>query len=216
MPCVRALIDHRAVSVSQKGLNTAACLIYLSEYVQQLVSPNKRSRDEAGRRVHEIVDIFETKCSEQHEWAHQVDMASQYGQRQPAPLRRLTDCVELLPRARFNRKQQCKLHFYGCFTSHYHSISACMSQQGTPLEVVCRAEVYLASLGSHRIPQQGRSVGLCTRVSTDGLTSVCRQRLHSMQVFSDKSVVVRDLMFGYSVDECSHRAEVHVVSRISR
>jgi hypothetical protein len=124
--------------------------------------------------------------------------------------------LHALVRALIDRKQQRKPQFDGRMPFYYNSIPAYMAQQGTPLEVAYRVEAYLASLGRHRASQQGRSVGLCSPVSTDGLTSVCRQRLRSTQVFGHRSVVVGDLTFGYSAEECSHRAQIHVVFRISR
>jgi ankyrin repeat protein len=158
MPCVQALIENRAdPSASQRGFNIVASLIYHSGYLRQLASPDAKSRDEAERKEQAIVQILGRVCSDEHAWAHQVDMDNGSLLHYAASAG-LTDCVKTLVRAGFDRKQQRKLHFKGPLPSYYDSLPGLVMgrQLGTPSDITCQAVTDLATRGMHRISEQGQ------------------------------------------------------------
>ena len=200
MPCVQSLIENGAdPSTSQRGLNIAASLINHSAYLQQLASPDAKSRIEAEKREQDIVEILREVCSGKHAWAHHVDMDNgsllHY-----AACAGLVDCVGVLVQAGFDLRQKRKLHFAGRIPDYYNSISGGMRRQGTPLEVTRQAEASLATRGMYRISEQGQAVDSHLHLYSDGLTVVCRQRLHSTQVLGHRSFTV-GLTFGSTFRE---------------
>jgi ankyrin repeat protein len=156
MPCVQLLIEKGAdLSVSHRGVNVVAALIYWSGYLTQLTSPNAKSREEAERRERDVVGVLTRICSGERAWAHSVDMDNGSLLHYAASAG-LTDCVRLLVQAGFDQRQQRKLHYDGLIPSYYNFISAFMCQEGTPLEVACRAEAHLASIEFDRLSHQGQ------------------------------------------------------------
>ena len=112
----------------------------------------------------------------------------------------LVDCVGVLVQAGFDLRQKRKLHFAGRILDYYNSISGGMRRQGTPLEVTRQAEASLATRGMYRISEQGQAVDSHLHLYSDGLTVVCRQRLHSTQVLGHRTFTV-GLTFGSTFRE---------------
>ena len=156
MECVQALVHAEAdLSLTERGLNIVAVLIYQNGYEGLLLPPGPKSVDEAEAREQALFGILQTVCTTRHDWAHQADMDNGSLLHYVA-FAGLTDCARLLVEAGFDKRQIRKLHFNGKVPSYYNFIPGRMVGEGTPLQIAAQREATHLSSTRSRLTQQGR------------------------------------------------------------